>query len=131
MTVNELIASIFQVCIIPLLGVLTTFIVKWINAKRNELQTTIDDATLNKYLTLLSETITSCVIATNQTYVDSLKAQGKFNKEAQEEAFRMTSQAIMDILTDDAKEYLAQVFGDLEAYLKQKIEAEVNLNKSK
>lgn len=131
MTVNELITSIFQVCIIPLFGVLTTFIVKWINAKRSEIQGTLDDAVLNKYLNLLSETITSCVIATNQTYVDSLKAQGKFDTEAQKEAFRRTAESIMNILTDDAKTYLEQAFGDLEAYIKQRIEAEVNLNKSK
>ena len=28
---SELLTQIFQVCIIPLLGVLTTFIIKWIN----------------------------------------------------------------------------------------------------
>lgn len=30
---SELLTQIFQVCIIPLLGVLTTFIIKWINVK--------------------------------------------------------------------------------------------------
>ena len=29
----ELVAQIFEVCIIPLLGVLTAFFVKWVNVK--------------------------------------------------------------------------------------------------
>jgi hypothetical protein len=35
----------------------------------------------------------------------------------------------MSILTEDAKQYLTNAVGDLELYIKQKIEAEVNLNK--
>ena len=30
---TELLADIFQVCILPLLGVLTAFFVKWVNAQ--------------------------------------------------------------------------------------------------
>lgn len=129
MEINELIASIFQVCILPLLGVLTTFFVKWVNAKSAEIKTKIDDATLEKYLTMLTETISDCVIATNQTYVESLKQQGKFDAEAQKEAFLLTSNAVIEILSDDAKIYLTAAVGDLNTYITKKIEAEVNINK--
>ena len=126
---NDLITSIFQVCIIPLLSVLTAFFVKWVNVKSNEIKVSIDDATLVKYIDLLNSTITDCVIATNQTYVEALKQQGKFDIEAQKTAFQMTSKAVLDILSDDAKEYLTAAVGDLNVYITKKIEAEVNLNK--
>ena len=126
---NDLITSIFQVCIIPLLSVLTAFFVKWVNVKSNEIKVNIDDATLVKYIDLLNSTITDCVIATNQTYVEALKQQGKFDIEAQKTAFQMTSKAVLDILSDDAKEYLTAAVGDLNVYITKKIEAEVNLNK--
>ena len=126
---QDFIPVLFQVCIIPLLGVLTTFFVKWVNAKSAEIQTNIDDVTLNKYLQMLTETITDCVIATNQTYVESLKAQGKFDEAAQKEAFRLTSMSVIAILTDDAKEYLTTAVGDLEVFITKKIEAEVNNRK--
>lgn len=129
MEYNEIIASIFQVCIIPLLGVLTTFFVKWVNAKSEEIQMNIDDATMKKYLNMLTDTVTDCVIATNQTYVESLKQQGKFDMEAQKEAFSLTSAAVMEILSDEAKIYLTAAVGDLNAFITQKIEAEVNINK--
>ena len=124
-----LISDIFQVCIIPLLGMLTTFFIKWVNAKSAEIQANINDATLKKYMEMLTSTITDCVIATNQTYVESLKAQGKFDAAAQQRAFELTSKAVMEILSEEAKIYLASAVGDLNAYITKKIEAEVNINK--
>lgn len=126
---QKLLTAIFEVCIIPLLGILTTFFVKWVNAKSEEIKTNIDDATLKKYMDMLSDTITSCVVATNQTYVETLKAQGKFDAKAQEIAFQMTSSAVIEILSDDAKIYLTTAVGDLNTYITKKIEAEVNGNK--
>ena len=125
----ELLSQIFEVCIIPLLGVLTTFFVKWVKTRNKETQANIDNATLAKYMDMLTQTITDCVIATNQTYVESLKKQGAFNLEAQKEAFNLTKNAVLEILSDDAKEYLSSAIGDLNVYITKKIEAEVKLNK--
>ncbi len=126
---TELLAEIFTVCIIPLLGVLTAFFVKWVNAKSAEIKTNVNDATLSKYMDMLAQTISDCVIATNQTYVESLKAQGKFDLNAQKEAFNLTKDAVMTILSTEAQVYLSTAVGDLNAYITKKIEAEVNLNK--
>lgn len=125
----ELLFQIFEVCIIPLLGVLTAFIVKYIQAKTIEINGKHDSDILAKYVMMLSETITECVIATNQTYVESLKAQGAFDAEAQKVAFQKTFDAVMLVLSNEAKEYLTAAYGDLAAYITNKIEAEVNLNK--
>ena len=127
---SELLTQIFQVCIIPLLGVLTTFIIKWINVKSNQIQKNNDNALANKYIQMLTDTINSCVIATNQTYVESLKKQGKFDVEAQKQAFEQTTQAVLTILSQEAKDYLANIYGDLDKYISEKIEASVNINKS-
>lgn len=61
----NIITQIFEVCIIPLLGVLTAYFVKWVNAKSEEIQSSITDTTVTKYMEMLTDTITSCVIATN------------------------------------------------------------------
>ena len=129
MNYTEFITNIFQVCIIPLLGVLTTFLVKWLQIKSSELQIKMDNEVANKYMDMLTNTITECVLATNQTYVEALKKQNKFDLEAQKIAIDKTSEAVMAILTEDAKKYLESAVGDLELFIKQKIEAEVNLNK--
>ena len=124
-----LIKDIFEVCVIPLLGVLTAYFVKWVNVKSAELVSKAQNETQAKYIAMLNDTISDCVIATTQTYVDALKKQGTFDAEAQKIAFTMTYEAVVKLLTDEAKQYLSEAVGDLNLYITQKIEAEVNLNK--
>ena len=125
----KIIQQIFEVAIIPLLGVLTGILIKYINSKSQEIAATTDNVQARKYISMLDSTITSCVLATTQTYVESLKKQGKFDGEAQQTAFKMTYEAVLAILTDEAKKYLTECYGDLEAYLTNKIEAEVKSTK--
>ena len=124
-----LLYEVLQVCIIPLLGVLTAYIVKFINVKSNEIQANVNNDLANKYIAMVADTVSACVIATNQTYVEALKKQNAFTAEAQKEAFNLTYNAVMAILTDEAKEYLAEIYGDVAAYITNKIEAEVNISK--
>lgn len=129
MDFTELIQQIFTICVIPLLGILTKFLVDFIKVKSEEILGKVDNDLADKYIKMLTETITDCVIATNQTYVNSLKEQGKFDLEAQKVAFEMTCNSVLTILSDDAKEYLTNVFGDLEEYIRNKIEVSVNENR--
>lgn len=125
----EIVIQIIQVCVIPLLGILTKYLVDYLTAKRNEINSKTDNETAQKYTNMIYQTVVDCVIATNQTYVDSLKKSGSFNEAAQKEAFNRTMNAIMTILSDDAKEYITEATGDLNTYLTQLIEAEVNKRK--
>ena len=124
-----LLYQILELCIIPLLGILTTYIVKYINKKSDEIQVKVDNDTADKYIAMVTKTISECVIATNQTYVEALKKDNAFTSEAQKEAFKQTYDAVMAILTEDAKAYLAEIYGDVCVYITNKIEAEVSANK--
>jgi hypothetical protein len=125
----ELLYKIAEVCLIPLLGVLTAFFIKWLKAKEVELLIKVENDTADKYVSMVAQTITDCVIATNQTYVETLKKQGSFDAEAQKIAFQKTLDAVIAVLSDDAKAYLSELYGDATAYLTTRIEAEVNLQK--
>lgn len=125
----EIVIQIIQVCVIPLFGILTKYLVDYLTAKRNEINSKTDNETAQKYTNMIYQTVVDCVIATNQTYVDSLKKSGSFDEAAQKEAFNRTMNAIMTILSDDAKEYITEATGDLNTYLTQLIEAEVNKHK--
>jgi hypothetical protein len=78
---------IFQMVLIPLLAILTKYVTTWVQIKIDELTESKNNATFTKYMNLLQSTVIDCVIATNQTYVESLKLQGKFDVEAQKIAF--------------------------------------------
>lgn len=124
-----LLYQILEVCIIPLLGILTAYAIKFFNAKSTEIQNKVDNDTADKYIQMLTDTVASCVLATSQTYVEALKKDNAFTKEAQQQAFDMTYNAVMDVLTEDAKEYLTNIYGDLSTYISNKIEAEVKMTK--
>ena len=87
------------------------------------------DKLTDKYFKMLETTVTNAVLATTQTYVEALKKENAFDKEAQEKAFNMTYEAVMKVLTDEAKRYLEAAVGDLELYTKNLIEATVKLTK--
>lgn len=125
-----LLYQVLEVCIIPLLGILTAYVVKLINAKSAEIQAKVENDLADKYIAMLDDTICACVVATTQTYVDALKKDNAFTKEAQIEAFNLTFNAVMAVLTEEAKAYLSEAYGDLTAYITNKIEAEVQLNKA-
>lgn len=125
----EILQQIFELCVIPLLGVLTTYLVKLIRKKNKELDEKVSNNISRKYIDMLADTITNCVVSTNQTYVDALKEANAFDKEAQEKAFELTYNKIMNVLTEEAKEYLTAIYGDLEIYITTKIESEVKSHK--
>lgn len=125
----KIIAQIFEVIIFPLLSIGTIYLINLIKVKIQELKQKKDDDLCHKYLDMLEDTIIQCVLATTQTYVESLKKEGTFDADAQKVAFTKTYTNVMKILSDEAKEYLTNILGDLEAYVYNRIEANVKLTK--
>lgn len=126
---NMIANTAFQIVIIPLLSALTAFLVKLIQTKTASIKAKMKSEKAQKYADMLAQTITECVVATNQTYTNIMKDQNLFDKDAQKTAFNITYNAVMAILTDEAKKYLMELYGDLDTYIREKIEAEVGYNR--
>ena len=124
-----IINQIFEVCIFPLLAILTSYLVQIIKVKTSQIIEKQDNEIYNKYLGMLSDTITTCVIAVNQTYVDALKKKGEFTLEAQKQAFDMVYKQVLLNLTKEAKDYLKSFYADFDNYLINMIEAQVRMFK--
>lgn len=122
-------AMIFEIILLPLLGALASFLIAYLKVKRDECLTKVDNETHDKYVSMLHQTIHSCVVATNQTYVEALKKQGSFDAEAQKYAFNQTKDAVLALLSAEAQTYLMEAFGDLNAYIDTYIETAVNCSK--
>lgn len=118
--------QIFDICIVPLLGLATAALVKFIKAKIDETASKTESALADKYLSMLETTVIDCIRATNQTYVNSLKDKNAFDAQAQKEALSRTTEAIYTILSEDAKECLCGFVGDLDTLVKEKIEANID-----
>lgn len=125
----ELLGKIFEVCILPLLGVLSFYAVQYIKVRGSEIVETVENETARKYLRMLQNTVSEVVIETNQTYVEFLKKNGRFDLDAQKTAFKMSYNKILAIMNEESKKYLGEMVGDLQSYITTLIEAEVNKNK--
>ena len=125
----SILQQIFELCIIPLLGIVTKFVIEYIAQKKEQVKTQTDNELAQKYLDILNDTIAKCVTATNQTYVESLKEQNAFDADAQKEAFNKTYNAVIETLGDEANKYLPMVIGDLQTYITERIEASVKESK--
>lgn len=122
--------QVFELVVYPVLGIVGVYLTYLIGVKINEIKQKTANETANKYLDMLGVTIQNAVLATTQTYVDSLKKEGKFDAEAQKVAFTQTYDAVMKVLTTDAIKYITMSVGDLEVYITNLIEAEVKISKN-
>jgi hypothetical protein len=129
MTSAEIGTLIFELCIIPLLGLAVTFLTTWLNAKKKEAQAKTDNEVAQKYIGIAFDVINTCVVATSETYVKHMKDQNLFDAEAQKTALEKTKTAVMDTLSDEAKTHLTGLYGDLNKYIENKIEEAVKNNK--
>ena len=88
----------------------------------------------NKYsgiIYALENIVNKAVITTNQTFVNELKKQGKFDKEAMEEAYNKTFNSIVASLSQSFFEYIDEENIDIDTLLKNMIETSVDWNKLK
>lgn len=122
---NNVLQSLLPMTASALAIVLICYISRLIKAGQDK----SDSAMVDKYLGMLDTTITNAVLATTQTYVEAMKAKNLFDKDAQKKAFDMTYNAVMQVLTDEAKRYIESVVGDLNVYITNQIEATVKLTK--
>lgn len=125
----EILNQIFQVAIIPLIGAGALYLTVLISAKTKEIKEKTANEKAKEYLDMLNETISHCVLATTQTYVEALKNKNVFDADAQKIALNKTYTAVIDVLTDDAKKYLNKIINDLDEYIYNRIEAEVAISK--
>lgn len=126
----NVLSQVFELIVFPVISIGGIYLTYLISVKIKELKQKTNDDTAKKYLDMLNDTIANAVLATTQTYVESLKKEGKFDAEAQKAAFQQTYEAVMKVLNAEAMKYITESVGDLETYVTNKIEAEVRLTKN-
>ena len=125
----QMLQDIFFTCVIPLFGILCVYGITALKKYAEEIKEQTDNDLYDKYIDMLISTIETCVIATNQTYVDELKKQGKFGPEEHDIAYHKTFDAVKALLSEEAQKYLATIYGDLDFYISQLIQESVRVNK--
>jgi len=127
---KEILTTLVQVVVIPAIPVLVTYLVKYLKAKAEQTTTKINNELIRTYLQEATDAVLQAVTYTAQTYVDTLKKQGKFDKEAQQTAFNTAKDIALKLLTDEAKQMIEDLYGDLMLWLETKIEQTVKEQKT-
>lgn len=80
---------------------------------------------INKYIDKAGDIVIQCVDYVNQTYVDALKEEGKFDKAMQMFAFDKCKDNVLHLLNENAKQAVIEVFGDFDFWVESMIETAV------
>lgn len=119
-------------CVISVLGLAAAYAVCLLTEKvASYIKSKLKVGERAELLSRAVEAVSVAVKTTAQTYVDTLKKEGLFGEEAQKAAFNAAKATAYGLLTDGVKEAITQAYGDIDAYLGAKIEAEVAATKNK
>lgn len=125
---NEIIINIISVVVtvivIPLITLIGTKLVTWINSKiNNEKATSI--------LTTATNVVISAVRSVLQTYVDTLKKEGKFDDASKKLALLKAKDIALSQIGTGVQMYIEKTYGDLDVWLTTQIEATINALKNR
>lgn len=133
MEIKELVQSVLQMVIYVIITGCGVFVVrefiKFINGKIDEVQTQTKLAEyekVNKIIDGAQKVLENVVLSVNQVFVDTLKSEGKFDKESATNAKKQAVDKANELLTDEAVKAIEKVYGSVDAYLDVNIEAVVN-----
>lgn len=123
---NEILLNILSIIvtavILPLISYAGTKLISYLNSK-------IKDDKAKELLTQATTIVTNAVRSVFQTYVDSLKASGSFDAQAQVVALTKATDIALNQMSDDVKNYITTNYGDINNWLITQIEATINLIK--
>lgn len=125
---NDILLNILSVVvtavILPLISYAGARLVTYLNSK-------IKDANAKILLTTATDIVINAVRSVFQTYVDSLKASGSFDTQAQTQALTKAKDIALSQTTDEVKTFIDKNYGSIDAWLTTTIEATINLIKNK
>ena len=116
-TLNEVLYTLITCALM----IVVKFVIQLIRTKTAEIK--------NTEVQQMIDNIGDIVIMVSQTFVDSLKESGNFDKEAQAKAFDMAKTAALNGMSDSMKKYIDKYCGGLDEWLRIQIEAWVKKNK--
>lgn len=125
----EVTAILITVVLLPFIATITRYVTKLLCTMVDELQKRIQNDKINHYIDHAEDAITTAVDSVTQTFVSSMKSKGIFTKEAALEAFNMAKNQAIQMIGTDARLAITEANGDLDIWIKNKIEAYIKNEK--
>lgn len=124
---NEILLNVLSIIvtavIIPVISFLGYKLSSWLSTK-------IKNEKAANFFKQACDIVLNAVRSVFQTYVESLKNSGNFNKDAQAIAFNKAKAIILNQMTQELKTFIISNYGDLDDWINNQIEASINLLKN-
>lgn len=130
MELKDILEMLIQAVIIPVVPIIATYVMQYLKQLADETSKRIENETVRHYMQEASDAVIQAVEYTTQTYVDALKKEGSFDKTAQQQAFSQAKEVALQLMTQETKELLTEVYGDLSMWLDTRIEQTVGATKA-
>lgn len=127
---KDFILTLLAAVLTTAISVATPYVVTFLKKKGVQISEQTQNSKASKYINEATDAITTAVTAVSQTYVDALKKDNAFTKQAQLEALNRAKDTAISIMSEEAKEFIANAYGDLTTYLTAKIEENVRQQKT-
>lgn len=126
---QEQLATLITSIGLPVLSALALYVIAFLRKKTADVTEGIKNDTVKKYVSIASNAVLQAVQFIAQTYVDSLKAAGTFDAEAQATAFAKAKKVAISLITEEAAQVIAEAYGDFDIWIDTKIEQLVKATK--
>jgi vacuolar-type H+-ATPase subunit H len=93
------------------------------------MQKNIHNDKINHYIDRAEDAVMTAVDSVSQTYVDVLKQKGEFTEDSRKEAFDKAKEQALLMISEEGKNIITEVHGDVDVWLTNKIENYVKNNK--
>lgn len=129
MTFKEFIQQLMYLVITGILPFVTVYFANYVKSIIQKNSEKAENEQLQSLISYAGEAISVAVMTVSQTYVDTMKAQGKFDKEAQAIAKQMAIDKAKELISKEMKSAIETVYTNFDAYLDNYIETIVRESK--
>lgn len=123
---NEVMNLIETLVLAPLVIAISSFLIALIRQQTAKIEEKVKDDKVKRLLEIAENVVSQSVATVSQTYVDVLKKDGVFDKDAQQQAFEMSKDKIYTLLTTDTLQAVKDNYGNVEEWINTKIEETIN-----
>lgn len=124
---SDIIISVISIVVTSVVLPLITFggtrLIQFLNQK-------IKDERTRGILTNLTQIIERAVRSVFQTYVEALKKENKFTKDAQLKALNLAKVEVLKQISNETAEFIKDNYGDIDYFITSQIESTINLLKN-
>lgn len=129
MTFKEFIQQLMYLVITGILPFVTVYFANFVKSTIQKNSKNAENENIGSLINYAGEAISVAVMTVSQTYVDTMKRQGKFDAEAQAIAKQMAIDKAKELISREMKSAIESVYTNFDAYLDNYIETVVRESK--